>query len=913
MATIADIRAAGTTITTQPIPIYEPLNAPEVFNQYLTRFGDEYDVSKDSHLYKFISALCGDSGAGAVKKQLLLSRLQTQLEGTVFTNLDRLYGDALALPRLSTEIYTVDANSMMLTVDEWADILAKDSSYRARCLTWMRALIEGPSPRGMALAAEAATGVECDVFEQYVYLDTLHMSVTSIPNIGQTNSRSEFIIIPREPSLTEQEKRRVMKMVDKLRPQNTLPTVYDGDYVRLERPAIDVASSSDGFYVQRLVTGRSDVNWPDVDLTQGYWIEAGVEKEAPTFAFMNRQESVTYLSIVNVSASSEHVGLFNKQQQQLFVNLTDTSAIGFYYSANRSYTPNVAPIAITNPWTPQANDVILVNNYYPIGYFAQQNTLDFAQNPPAKFWASVEDDAGTQEWLLYDFGRSRTVNFVDFNITQKPINFMIQWLDTDGVTWHDVTPINSIESSFSVNYLSSTENPWHYVECYFSQVDTNQIKITFTRRNEAFPLPTSDPFKWSIEVKDFRAMHTIPTIDEYTYDEGTDILGNSYRTNLITYDSSNVIDEDVPGESPTYWQSQPNPSRFAVEALYFDLRAGWQQGTQAYLDEWTQADLNTRSQSDMEMFYEDGTVIDEIYIDPVTQGQDMHIYYSLDDTPDWDNKLWTPVPRSYILKKGFHALPAPTFVRYIKLEFTNLAPTPYQTPDYPPLPPIQYRLYPTWVEDYFANILPWGPDQQSNVVTIDPTTFGFEKVQDLLNSSFTDVRSPTIGTSTDDELRNFIATLANPTTADLEAKINFYSPLMWQGDLISNLDMSRALSRVANQPSVLTNDTGWNAELGLPISAAPDVQSTTDMTAAIEEKYRPSMWFPRRCRHSYRIIEAERTSKIAYFVAINTVGFYRRDFTTEFDELYYVESLDDAAHVELNQFTEADWRFVVNQ
>ena len=912
MASITDIRAAGTTITTNPIPIFEPLNPPEVFEQHLGRFGEEYNTSPDSHIYKFLSALCGDAGVGSVKKQLLLPKLQQQLQATYFTNLDRLYGDALTLPRLSDEIYTIDPQSMMLTAEEWADILAKDSAYRARCLTWMRALAAGPTPHGIALAAEAAVGVECDVLEQYRYLDTIKTNPEyNMTNIGQTNSRSEIIIIPREPSLTEQEKRRISKLVDKLRPANVLPTVYDGDYVRLERPAIEVSATSERFYVQRLVTGRADVDWPSVDLTKGYWIEPGVQKEAPTFSFMNRQETVTYLSIIDANASSEHVGIFNKNQQELFVHLSDTTLTDFFYSANRSFTNNLAQVQVTSPWTAQTNSPILINNYYPIGYFAQTNTFDLAQNPPVKFWASVEDDAGTSETLTYDFGRDRFLNYIDFNISQKPVSFTIQWLDGDDVTWHDVEPLEFMPSSFDVSYLPSNENPWHYFQTYFKSVTTSKIRINFTRRTDAFPLPTSAPFKWSIEVKSFHAMNVILTADNYQFDEGTDILGNAYQTNLEVNFADNVIDEDVPGEPASYWMSQPNPTRNAVEALYFDLRGGWQLGTQAYLDEWTQADLDTRSQKDMEMFYEDGVVIDEVFIDPVTSGPSMHIYYSDDDTPDCDNKLWTPIPRSYILRKGFAAFPAPTFVKYIKLEFTNLSPVPYQRLEYPQLPPITFRQFPSWVQDYFSSISSID-DQRNNIVEIDPQTFGFQNVVDGLDSSFNTVREPTLSEISQTELRDFISTLASPQNIDQESDINFYSPLMWQSDLISNLDLTRALGRVANKPNALTSDTGWNAELGLPISVEPDVQSVSDLTKAQNEKFIPTMWFPRQCRHGYQVIEAQPTSKIAYQVGINTVGFYRRDFTSTFDELYYVERLDDEAHTQLNQFTPDDWRFVVS-
>ncbi len=40
----------------------------------------------------------------------------------------------------------------------------------------MRAIIEGPTPRGIALAAEAACGIECDVFENYRYIDNAQLT-----------------------------------------------------------------------------------------------------------------------------------------------------------------------------------------------------------------------------------------------------------------------------------------------------------------------------------------------------------------------------------------------------------------------------------------------------------------------------------------------------------------------------------------------------------------------------------------------------------------------------------------------------------------------------------------------------------------------------------------------------------------
>src|SRR6476469_3895348 len=174
MATISEIRSAGTDILLTPRPIYEPINAPESLRNKLLRFGDNYDLSTGSHLFRFLIALCGEAGAGSIKRELLYPKLQNMLESTNFTDLDRLYGDPLALPRISSEIYNLDPKSVAMTQAEWQDVLIKDSQYRSRCLVWMRAIIEGPTPRGIALAAEAACGIECDVIERYQYLENFN-------------------------------------------------------------------------------------------------------------------------------------------------------------------------------------------------------------------------------------------------------------------------------------------------------------------------------------------------------------------------------------------------------------------------------------------------------------------------------------------------------------------------------------------------------------------------------------------------------------------------------------------------------------------------------------------------------------------------------------------------------------------
>ena len=336
----------------QSIPIVEPLDAPEAVEKKLERFPVElYSHSRNSHLFRYLLALCGDSGAGQLKKKMLYSRLQNTLEATHFGDLDRLYGSPLHLPRIKSELYTVNPHNETMTEAQWQEVKVKDGRYRSRCLIWMRAIINGPSILGISLAAEAAIGVEADVFERYRYLenDTSDEQI-DVTDIGQTGSMQEFVIIPRTHSITEEERRDIIRMVDILRPANSVVSIYDGHEQRTERAVMDIDSSSDAWNVTRFVKGRDDIAWPDPDPASGFWIEPEVEKEAPTFAWSNRQETATYLSITAVTASTYHTGQFNKIQRDLYSNLDNTVDPFYSYKPDFIYAKNFAPISFSVPW-----------------------------------------------------------------------------------------------------------------------------------------------------------------------------------------------------------------------------------------------------------------------------------------------------------------------------------------------------------------------------------------------------------------------------------------------------------------------------------------------------------------------------------------------------------------------------------
>lgn len=366
MTSVADLRDSGETdviIPTRHLP--EPLSGPISLQERLARFPEEiYSATRDSHLYRYLQALAGDAGAGILKRELLYPRLQQMIGNTHFGDLDRLYGSPLGLSRLTSlnsvgvplETYSANPETEALTNQEWIQIRLRDAHYRARCLLWMRAIIKGPTLEGMALAAEAATGIEADVFEQYRQLDNLASDdVIAMPHPpGVTSSRSEFVIIPRTPELTQDEHRRIVRLVDLLRPTDTVVTVYSGDRIRQERAVIRTDATSTGFTVTRKVTGRADSEWASTtgsdSKVQCNWLISGQAMEAPTFAFMERQETAVYLDLSTVTASTYHVGFFSANQTAFFSHLALVDDPFAIFSGDRAIAHNAVQLNFTTPW-----------------------------------------------------------------------------------------------------------------------------------------------------------------------------------------------------------------------------------------------------------------------------------------------------------------------------------------------------------------------------------------------------------------------------------------------------------------------------------------------------------------------------------------------------------------------------------
>lgn len=367
-------------------------------------------------------------------------------------------------------------------------------------------------------------------------------------------------------------------------------------------------------------------------------------------------------------------------------------------------------------------------------------------------------------------------------------------------------------------------------------------------------------------------------------DEGEDVLGNAYRYIVRRQQAGFVTDSTKAG-----WMSRPVPTPEAVEALYFDVRG-------------------TDSKTKMATW----TLIEAMEIAPRTPGVRMNVYYTQEGlngnqpvkTEEWDNLLWTPVHATYTLRRDeIIRFPHPFKASFIKLEFTSLNPLPYRLPNYPPLPPVQYRRYPTWVETQFQNsqlksaIEDWflrnaTPVEQKVLQDLaDP-------VQEYVYAQSVFLAQLALGTITDQQtIASGLVDVADkalidPTTG---SKIYLQTPDQFGSPLVVTVDQNSVLGAIVTQntdPTLLTQPVEAQNPT-TPGTNIPVVSTTNDRVAqSYQSLAQTPMRFNKTARHIYTTEEAQFNKK-AYFVGIDMVRFLRIDYGKAFDDQVMVETLYD--------------------
>ena len=370
------------------------------------------------------------------------------------------------------------------------------------------------------------------------------------PDVKVTTIADGIPVTDEEVVIAPELQHNLQKAIDLLRPVNSMPTISSGSGTRTTQSWKSVTATSEYQDVLRFVTGNSSIEWPvSTTSADGYWVEPGKEKEAPRIrqdiqhnyvGFHDVEKIIAYTDIaledpteykngttVNYDGSygaytSEHVGEFNSSQVAALPirfgkvdplqRLTADMALADY-----AEPLNVTTQIETNSGTINSSTKSLINGIYPADYTSLQNTPTIKYKDE-QFWASLERTAGN-DYLEIDLGHPQAVNFITFEITNKPFEVDICYDALDAApkrNFVSVTPALGKTFPRAFKYSGEASSPWSYAEYNFTdsrgQIPMARfIRISFSRSNGVNILENFlyDPITgiqspFSVEVKNVR-------------------------------------------------------------------------------------------------------------------------------------------------------------------------------------------------------------------------------------------------------------------------------------------------------------------------------------------------------------------------------------------------------------------------
>lgn len=230
-----------------------PLLPPKSTELRLGHFDEDvYVADASTVLYKFMDAMCGDSGAGSLKKEIFIQRLSGALDSIYGSDLDYIFGNMKFLSRTTEESYPHNSMTDMLTSDQWDEVAVKDQWYRNRISEFFIACALGGTANGLRQAVHAATSVDCEILENWRYTDDFGLG----SNVGRApvSSRSEVTIVPHKNALAPKEFRLLGQMLDRISPMDSIVTINTSGLVIASPITVRAAvCDSSYFEVQKTV------------------------------------------------------------------------------------------------------------------------------------------------------------------------------------------------------------------------------------------------------------------------------------------------------------------------------------------------------------------------------------------------------------------------------------------------------------------------------------------------------------------------------------------------------------------------------------------------------------------------------------------------------------------------------------
>lgn len=295
------------------------------FDRKVKNFPEEvYRITDtDSRIFKLMYALLevGIGGLQRMQGQSLIG--ESSLHSTIYNDLDSMF-QFLRMPRQPNEFYEYNPYIQPVTLEQWQEMLTKDSEYRIRILKFFQALLRGGTLEGIKMMAEAACGAEVQVMEMWRIISGQGLGVgISFGRTPPLNNAKEFIIIPLE-DISYDQRKAIIDMVSLIKPVNTVCTVHMSPSLpRTDITAADnrymwASSPSHFFTYRKFLKGI-----PGVNMDIATWYEES-EVEVPLYVDLISSDDDYSVNeaVVNVNSLTD-TGDYNQEIGYLTLNIDD--------------------------------------------------------------------------------------------------------------------------------------------------------------------------------------------------------------------------------------------------------------------------------------------------------------------------------------------------------------------------------------------------------------------------------------------------------------------------------------------------------------------------------------------------------------------------------------------------------------
>lgn len=289
-----------------------PLSLPQTLPWKVRNFPDDvYNFNPTDYLTKLMSIALGPAGTGQL--DLIYTSARINQENLEFSDLDNILGVLLNTRRLVTEMYSTVSNPFtdQLSIDNWEDVISKDSAYRERLVGVSSAYLQGATPLGLKNIANATNSFENKIVEVW-NVTTSGVTISGTTYKTRGFGVNETVLIPLVPSdltFTNDLQRDTLQSLYNLKPAGNIVTVASGinPYNNLSYTVI--SGNSEFFYLNRQVLANgisspaSTSNTSNTAVSSRYFLKNNVNVQAPHFAHLLTEESTTdvTLNISNVS------------------------------------------------------------------------------------------------------------------------------------------------------------------------------------------------------------------------------------------------------------------------------------------------------------------------------------------------------------------------------------------------------------------------------------------------------------------------------------------------------------------------------------------------------------------------------------------------------------------------------------